>query len=118
MRHASRAAESLYKRERRAMTKPIVAIVQTIVVGAVVYGAIAQYSATERARIEAQTQRAFVVVLAGKTTKADVNFQTGTTNSRKEELPVSSGALDELAKGVSGLRAAKSAQAVATRSTD
>jgi hypothetical protein len=100
------------------MTKPIVAIVQTIVAGAVLYGGIAQYSATERARIDAQTQRAVAMILAGKTTIANVDFQTGTTNSRKEELPVSPPALDELAKGVFAPGGATSARAVATRGTD
>lgn len=100
------------------MTKPIVAIVQTIVAGAVLYGAIAQYNATERARIDAQTQRAAFVVLAGKTTKADIKFETGTTNSRKEELPVSAPVLEELVKRVFAPEGGPRTPAAVIRGTD
>ena len=72
-----------------------------IVLAVVLFEAIAQLGATERARIDADTQRAIAVVFAGKTTAASVTFQTATTNSRREELPVSSPALTKLSEVVS-----------------
>jgi hypothetical protein len=83
------------------MSNRIEVIVGIVVLGAVVYGAIAQQGSTERARIEGQTQRAVAVVFAGKATTADVNFQTRTSRSLKEEIPASSPALTELAKSAS-----------------
>jgi len=83
------------------MSNRIEVIVGIIVVGAVVYGAIAQHGTTERTRIEGQTQRAVAFVFAGKATTANINFQTTTSHSLKEEIPASSATLTELARNAS-----------------